>query len=175
MPSWGCQDGDLDLVTSKGGNLQYWLNTATKSSMAVYSLQDPDGGDLGPFNGLSNCGGASSMIYPAIGDFNHDGIPDLLCGSGGVLTYLIVVKNVARRALSWPSGNTLFVSQTNKQHPLNGVSVGNQAQPTVVDIDNDGDLVDYLPTLPILPSPLPPHPSPSGRLCGLGAAGGDVL
>lgn len=118
-------DGDQDaFVGESDGNTYFFRNTGTAHN-PVFSAATSN-----PF-GLSSVGSFSS---PAFADIDVDGDLDALIGN--------------------EAGNTLFFRNTGTSHnptfgavsinPFGLINVGNNANPTLADIDGDGDLDAFL-------------------------------
>lgn len=118
-------DGDLDLVTGNtSGLLSYFENVGTRTNPAFAErtgANNPlDGADVGNF------------AKPTLGDLDDDGDLDLLVGEvGGIFFYY---ENTGSRT------EATFSLQTGGATPLEGHDVGGVANPTLGDLDDDGDL-----------------------------------
>ncbi|MEG4070956.1 FG-GAP-like repeat-containing protein, partial [Microcoleus sp. Pol11C2] len=114
-------DGDLDaFVGELDGNTRYYRNTGTASAPAFAAPQ------INPFN-LTDVGYTAS---PTFVDIDGDGDLDAFVGSNDGNTYYY-------RNTGTASAPVFAAPQTN---PFNLTDVGNNASPTFVDIDGDGDL-----------------------------------
>ena len=113
-------DGDLDAFSGAGGDIWFFKNTGTvRNPLFAAALTNPFG--------LSNVGYSAN---PTLVDIDGDGDLDAFVGNN--------------------AGNTLFFRNTGTaSNPLFGASqanpfgfskVGSSANPTLVDIDDDGDL-----------------------------------
>jgi uncharacterized protein (DUF2141 family) len=118
-------DGDLDaLIGEYDGILNYYKNTGS-SSNPVYT---PQTGTANPFNGIN----VGSYSTPTLADLDGDGDLDALIGEyDGNLNYY---KNTGS------SSNPVYTPQTGTANPFNGISVGYFSNPTLADLDGDGDL-----------------------------------
>jgi uncharacterized protein (DUF2141 family) len=118
-------DGDLDaLIGEYDGILNYYKNTGS-SSNPVYTEQT---GTANPFNGIN----VGSYSTPTLADLDGDGDLDALIGEyDGNLNYY---KNTGS------SSNPVYTPQTGTANPFNGISVGYFSNPTLADLDGDGDL-----------------------------------
>ena len=123
-PSFGDLDGDgdLDMVTgTHGGTVLYYKNTGSTTAPAF----SQDSGGLASID-------VGSRSTPTLGDVDGDGDLDIVVGeSNGTLKYL---ENIGTKTA--PN----FVERTGTANPFNGIDVGVWSNPTLVDIDKDGDL-----------------------------------
>jgi hypothetical protein len=113
-------DGDLDgLSGSDSGDFRFYENTTLQRF----------GEQIGnPFN-FPNVGFASAPTY---GDLDGDGDLDSVVGSGnGELRYM---EHIGTKT------DPSYVERTGTSNPLNGIDVGDISNPTLFDIDGDGDL-----------------------------------
>ncbi|MEL6605628.1 MAG: FG-GAP-like repeat-containing protein [Cyanobacteria bacterium J06614_10] len=113
------EDGDLDVVFGiDDGTIKYYENT---TSGYVEQL-----GSNNPFNGIDTDWNAS----PAFADLDDDGDLDLMIGEGGEssgkLTYFRKI-------------GSSYVEQTGNSDPFRNLDPIDGANPTFVDIDDDGD------------------------------------
>ncbi|MEG4425664.1 FG-GAP-like repeat-containing protein, partial [Microcoleus sp. D3_18_C1] len=114
-------DGDLDaFVGELDGNTRYYRNTGTASTPVFAAPQ------INPFN-LTDVGSTAS---PTLVDIDGDGDLDAFVGSNDGNTYYY-------RNTGTASAPVFAAPQTS---PFNLTDVGNNASPTFVDIDGDGDL-----------------------------------
>ncbi|MEO0538560.1 MAG: VCBS domain-containing protein [Cyanobacteria bacterium P01_A01_bin.123] len=118
-------DGDFDaLVGESDGNLNYFENTGSTTN-PVYEAQT---GADNLFNGIDV--GFSST--PTLADIDGDGDFDALVGErDGSLYYF---ENTGSAT------NPVYEQQTGADNPFNGIEVGFRSEPTLADIDGDGDL-----------------------------------
>ena len=119
-------DGDKDAFIGSYayGYIKYYKNTGTASSPA-FTAQT---GTANPFNGVTF---GTCYSRPTFVDIDNDGDKDAFIGEyGGTINYY---KNTG--TVSSPT----FTVQTGTDNPFNNVNVGYLANPTFVDIDNDGD------------------------------------
>ncbi|RKZ89973.1 MAG: hypothetical protein DRR19_10925 [Candidatus Parabeggiatoa sp. nov. 1] len=120
-------DSDLDAFIGAGdGTVKYYENQGTVGEPDFVERTKLDN----PFGGI-----VDARIPPALVDIDNDGDLDVFTRSSyGPLRYY---QNEG--TISQPD----FAEYTDQNNPLNGVSVDNSA-PTLVDIDNDGDLDAFI-------------------------------
>ncbi len=119
-------DGDLDLVVGvNDGTIRYQENTGTAGA-AVFTERS---GAANPFAAIDE----SWRNSPSFGDVDGDGDLDLVIGEayGEILNYF---ENTGA------AGAPVFVQRTGAANPFNGLNVGGNSNPFLVDIDGDGDL-----------------------------------
>ncbi len=118
-------DGDLDLVVGEDyGTLKYYQNTGTTSNPAY---EAKTGGD-NPFDGID----VGDYSAPVLADIDGDGDLDLVVGEGnGTLKYY---QNTGT------TSNPAYEAKTGDSNPFNSIDVGDVSEPTLADIDGDGDL-----------------------------------
>jgi hypothetical protein len=123
-------DSDLDAFLGVGdGTVKYYENRGTINKPNFVERTKLDN----PFGGV-----VDTRIPPALVDIDNDGDLDVFTVNyDGQLKYYqndgtIIQSN--------------FVERTDQNNPFNGMSVGNSA-PTLVDIDNDGDLDAFIGSL----------------------------
>ncbi len=118
-------DGDLDAIVGGGyGTLLYYKNTGSATN-PVYTQQT---GSNNPFNGID----VGNSSKPTFADIDGDGDLDAIVGeSNGTLLYY---KNTGSAT------NPVYSEQTGSNNPFNGIDVGFYSNPTLADIDGDGDL-----------------------------------
>ncbi|MEH2242894.1 FG-GAP-like repeat-containing protein [Nostoc sp.] len=118
-------DGLLDaLAVGTNGIINYYQSNDTENSPLFIQKYDT----ANPFNGVTVPDGAI-----AIADLNKDGLADVVIGTtGGTLRYYIGSKEQPQ-----------FTEQIDKNNPFNGINVGNNSAPVLVDFDLNGltDLV----------------------------------
>jgi uncharacterized repeat protein (TIGR02059 family) len=118
-------DGDLDLfIGNLDGNTLLFTNTASLGATApAYSAATTN-----PF-GITNVGQCPSLTF---GDIDADGDLDLFIGNHGSDTLLF--RNIAS------SGDTVPAYSAPSTNPFGITFVGYRVNPSLVDIDVDGDL-----------------------------------
>jgi hypothetical protein len=139
-------DGDMDAFTRYYGIMRYYENTSTAKKLSFFERTEQDnplndvnigsssappdsGSSIAPPPDLFVPGGSSSA--PTLIDIDGDSDLDAFIGtSNGTIKYY---KNEGSKELS------VFVERTNLDNPFGGL-VDDNIRPTLVDIDNDGDL-----------------------------------
>ncbi|KAH8094307.1 DNA-directed 5'-3' RNA polymerase [Aureococcus anophagefferens] len=118
-------DGDLDLVVGEMyGTLCYFENVGSATSPS-YAART---GSANPFDGID----VGSNSAPALADVDGDGDLDLVVGEMyGALYYY---ENVG--SATSPS----YAARTGSANPFDGIDVGSDSKPELVDLDGDGDL-----------------------------------
>ncbi len=122
-------DGDLDAVIGAAdGTLSYDQNTGTAITPTFVAVT----GTSNPFNALD----VGSSSTPVLADLDSDGDLDALVGtSDGLINYF---RNTGTKTAP------VFVAVTGSENPFDGVDVGANSAPTLVDLDNDGDLDAFI-------------------------------
>ncbi|MGL4637046.1 MAG: beta strand repeat-containing protein [Beijerinckiaceae bacterium] len=118
-------DGDLDaFIGETDGIINYFRNTGTAVA-PVFTIQT---GVANPFNGV-DIGNKSTLTF---GDIDDDGDQDAFFGNqnGSIIYYLN----------TGTATSPVFAEQVAGSNPFNGVTVGSESTPTLVDIDGDRDL-----------------------------------
>src|SRR5688572_5816817 len=119
-------DGDLDVVAGEyDGNLDYFENTGSATNPVLVPRTGPV---INPFDGID----IGQHAAPALGDIDGDGDTDLFVGkANGPVSYFENTGSATSPA---------FLERTGVQNPLSGFDVGDDATPTLGDLDGDGDL-----------------------------------
>jgi len=78
-----------------------------------------------------------SAVDPDVGDTHTYSLTD---DAGGLFT----IDSSTGEIKIGPASTPEFTQRTGSSNPLNGIDVGNDATPTLVDIDNDGDLDAFI-------------------------------
>ncbi len=121
-------DGLLDALAVGANGTNYYQNNGTENS-PLFIQKD---GVANPFNGVTVPDGAI-----AIADLNKDGLADVVLGTtGGALRYY---RNTGSKE------QPQFTEQIDKNNPFNGINVGNNSTPVLVDFDLNG-LIDLVVT-----------------------------
>ncbi|MBR8826408.1 MAG: VCBS repeat-containing protein [Gomphosphaeria aponina SAG 52.96 = DSM 107014] len=123
------KDGDLDAFIGESlGALKYYTNTENSSNPKFIAVT----GTGNPFNGID----VGNNSTPTLVDIDKDGDLDALVGeSGGTIKYIKHTGN---------SSNPKFIAVTGTGNPFNSFDVGSNSTPTLIDIDEDGDLDAFI-------------------------------
>lgn len=115
-------DGDIDaFIGRSAGTILYYKNTGS-STVAAFTLQS---GAANPFNGVD----IGDDAVPVFGDIDRNGTMDAFIGAAdGTISYY---KNTGT-ALA-----PVLVAQAGAANPFNGVDIGSEAAPAVVDVNGD--------------------------------------
>jgi hypothetical protein len=126
-PTFGDLDGDGDfdaLIGDADGFIHFFINVGTPITASFI----PSTGPSAPFNGVD----VGMFASPALADIDGDGDLDALAGENdGILNYF---RNDGAPAAPF------FVEVTGAETPFNGVDLGVLSDPTLADIDDDGDI-----------------------------------
>ncbi|MFK7948805.1 MAG: T9SS type A sorting domain-containing protein [Saprospiraceae bacterium] len=117
-------DGDFDaFIGESDGTVNYYKNTGSNTN-PNFGLRT---GSNNPFNGVDVGLNAS----PVFVDLDNDGDFDAFLGrNNGKINYY---KNTGTNT------NAILTEQTGSDNPLDGIDIGDQSAPTIIDIDQDGD------------------------------------
>ncbi|MEM6697948.1 MAG: FG-GAP-like repeat-containing protein [Bacteroidota bacterium] len=111
-------------------------STAALSTLGLSALQGQafceQVGSDSPFDGLAVAGEST----PQLVDVDGDGDLDLVSGIGGNDNQPIN----GQIAYYQNDGNNNFIQQMGTDNPFDGIDVGREAAPQLVDVDGDGDL-----------------------------------
>lgn len=117
-------DGDMDVIIGEyWGTIVYYRNTGTTAA-PVFTAQ---AGAANPFNGVSLPWAAPGFI-----NIDADGDMDALVG--------VLDGTIRHYRNTGTSTVPVFTVQTGVANPFTGVDVGDASNPSLVDIDGDGDL-----------------------------------
>ncbi|MCB1500150.1 MAG: VCBS repeat-containing protein [Bauldia sp.] len=118
-------DGDLDAVVGNAvGHLAFFKNVGSATE-GEFSKQI---GASDPFEGID----VGDQARPTFADTDGDGDFDLAVGAAdGTVSFF---ENTGTATAP------VFVQRTGAANPFDGIDVGNQAAPTFVDLDGDGDI-----------------------------------
>ena len=115
-------DGDIDMVIG-----DYWgeLRSFVNNGSGVFSELT---GAANPFAGVTAGQATPYFSAPSLGDLDGDGDMDLVLGS---------VTGAVRSFVNNGAGG--FTELTGASNPFNGLDVGSESTPELVDLDGDGD------------------------------------
>ncbi len=118
-------DGDMDaFIGEESGNINFFRNDGNATSPSFTQVT----GSSNPFDGI-DVGGDSA---PFLVDLDGDGDLDAIVGeSDGYINYFRNDGSATSASYTQLSGSS---------NPFNGIDVGNDASPTLADMDGDGDL-----------------------------------
>jgi hypothetical protein len=124
-------DSDFDaFIGESDGAINYYKNTGNSSSPAFTETTGTDN----PFNGVDV--GDNAVLF--LIDIDNDGDKDAFIGeSDGTINYY---KNTGN------SSSPVFTETTGTDNPFNGVDVGDNSTPSLIDIDIDGDKDAFIGT-----------------------------
>ncbi|CAE8698628.1 unnamed protein product, partial [Polarella glacialis] len=136
---WGAQpcavdwdgDGDIDLlVGSQDGRIYFFERTADASL-----VERP--GSSNPFVSID----VGRSAHPFAVDWDGDGDIDLLVGKNGLHPMTDLASNPDGRIQFFErTANASLIERTGSSNPFDGIVVGWNAAPCVVDWDGDGDI-----------------------------------
>ncbi|MGK0187954.1 MAG: hypothetical protein ACI9R3_003745 [Verrucomicrobiales bacterium] len=133
MPALADIDGDRDfdlVVGTADGDIRYFQN----SGNFLFPSFTERTGNFNPFNGLK-AGEGGNFSAPAFADVDRDGDIDMISGSyEGLLFYF---ENIGSTRLP------RYISRTGVLNPFAQIDTGILSDPTIADLDGDGD-VDLL-------------------------------
>ena len=127
-------DGDGDLVVGAGtrhnngagGTLSYFENIGSSKNAVFVERKDGN-------NFMNNINVVSSSS-PALADLDGDTDLDMIVGNGAGLLFYFENTGVPAN----PTTTPVFTARTGAQNPMDGVNVGGNASPSLIDLDNDG-------------------------------------
>ncbi len=118
-------DGDMDVfVGESNGSVKFYRNTGTVNA-PVFSAET---GATNPLNGFD----MGLFASPSFVDIDNDGDMDVFIGSR--YSKVNFYRNMGT------ANAPVFSAETGVTNPINDFDVGDDATPSFVDIDNDGDM-----------------------------------
>ncbi|MEQ8476441.1 FG-GAP-like repeat-containing protein [Fulvivirga sp.] len=123
-------DGDLDVIVGRNyGDIRFLENVGSASNPKFVNRIGVDN----PFNGIY----VSYYASPALADLDGDGDLDFVLGTN--LNDLAFFENTDPTT---DHSNPQFAPQSDPPHPVDNLvnKYGNYMRPSIVDIDNDGDV-----------------------------------
>ncbi len=121
-------DGKPDLVVGRSAStIKYYENTGSASAPAFMERTGNTGENPNPLHNINEVG----YVVPVFADLDDDGDLDLVVGDGhGFVHYY---ENTG-------GATAPFTKRMGEANPFQGIDVGDNAAPTFVDLDRDGDL-----------------------------------
>jgi len=121
-------DGDYDLLAGNSAGRVFFFENTGRPTIPVFT---PRGGTEVLADGAAIDVGANSA--PALADFDYDGDLDLVCGNAdGSLLYYENVGDASDFSLEERTGSAA--------NPFDGYMAKGGSQPSVADLDGDGDM-----------------------------------
>ncbi|MFZ1808682.1 MAG: FG-GAP-like repeat-containing protein [Cyclobacteriaceae bacterium] len=129
------QDGNLDFIMGRHyGDVRFFKGNGTNFTEQT-GPWDPIAKTGNPFDGID----FGYQSATAFADFDNDGDLDMVFGSVNSSYKYQAGDNYGLNYFV-NQGNAVFEKQPFLKNPFNGIDVGQEATPVLVDIDGDGDL-----------------------------------